>query len=357
MFRSEGRMTMRKFTLFMSALVLVTVAQVSNAQTKIKIATLVPQNSSWAATFRDASREIDERTEGRVILRFYWGGAQGNEKKVLQKIKIGQLHGGTFSPTDFQGSYPDVNIYGLPFFFANYDEVGYVREHMDANLQAGFFDLGYETFGFAGGGFAYILSNEPVASHADLIGKKVWLPQGDLISYEAMKSLQLSPVPLPLTDVLTGLQTGLIDIVAIPPIVALALQWHTKVKYVTRIPVLYSIGFMAIDQRVMKKIGAADRQILTEVLTRIYASFDAESESEAQAATAALLNVGVEEVELLSGEFGKIRGEMDATNKMMAEKGMFSLELLVEMEGHLAAFRSGQSKGQEPSGEPTGGAK
>jgi TRAP-type C4-dicarboxylate transport system substrate-binding protein len=341
----------------MSTLIFVTVAQASHAQTKIKIATLVPQNSSWAATFRDGSREVDERTEGRVSLRFYWGGAQGNEKKILQKMKIGQLQGGTFSPTDFQGPYPDVNIYGLPFFFENYDEVGYVRSHMDADLQAGFSDLGYETFGFAGGGFAYILSNEPVARHADLVGKKVWLPQGDQISYEAMKSLQLSPVPLPLTDVLTGLQTGLIDIVAIPPIVALALQWHTKVKYVTRVPVLYSIGFMAIDQRAMKKIGAADRRILTEVLTRIYTNFDAESVSEAQAATEALLNVGVEDVELVSGEFGKISDKMGATNKMMAEKGMFSLELLAEMERHLAAFRSGQSATQEPSTGSTGGAK
>jgi TRAP-type C4-dicarboxylate transport system substrate-binding protein len=356
-FRSKGRMTMRKFTIIMTALVFVVAAGVSHAQTKIKIATLVPQNSGWATTFRDGSKEIGERTGGRVNLRFYWGGAQGNEKKILQKIKIGQLHGGTFSPTDFQGRYPDVNIYGLPFFFQNYDEVGYVRRHMDANLQAGFSSLGFETFGFAGGGFAYILSNQPVTSHADLIGKKVWLPQGDQISYEAMKSLQLSPVPLPLTDVLTGLQTGLIDIVAIPPIVALALQWHTKVKYVTRVPVLYSIGFMAIDKKAMNKISAADREILTEVLTRIYADFDAKSESEAQAATTALLNVGVKDVELDSGEFGKIRGEMDATNKMMAEKGMFSLELLAEMERHVAAFRSERSAGQERSAQPTGGAK
>ena len=174
------------------------------------------------------------------------------------------------------------------------------------------------------------------------------MPQGDLISYEAMKSLQLSPVPLPLTDVLTGLQTGLIDIVAIPPLVALALQWHTKVKYVTRIPVLYSIGFMAIDQRALKKINADDRQVLEEVLTRLYAELDAKSESEAQAATAALLNVGVEDIALRDGEFMRIRGEMDVTNRAMAQKGMFSIELLQEMEQHVNTYRSEHVGEDEP---------
>lgn len=348
---------MRKFKTVMLAVIFVVAAQASHAQTQIKIATLVPQNSGWASIFQDGAKEIAERTDDRVKLRFYWGGAQGNEKKVLQKIKIGQLQGGTFSPTDFQGPYPDVNIYGLPFFFENYDEVGYVREQMDEKLQAGFSDLGYETFGFAGGGFAYVLSNQPVESLADLIGKKVWLPQGDQISYESMKSLRLSPVPLPLTDVLTGLQTGLIDIVAIPPIVALALQWHTKVKYVTRVPVLFSIGFMAIDQKTINKIDAADQLILKEVLTRIYANFDAESENESQAATEALLNVGVEDVALRSGEFGKIRHEMEATNRRMAEKGMFSLELLEEMERYVEEYRSENPAGEGPAVVPADGAR
>ena len=185
------------------------------AQIQIKIATLAPQNSEWAEKFQKGSIEIQERTENRVKLKFYWGGAQGNAKKILQKIKIRQLHGGTFSPTDFQEVYPDLNIYGLPFLFKDFDEVNYVRDRVDNQLEQGFKKLGFNTYGFAGGGFAYILSNEPIREYEDLKNKKIWLPQGDLISYEAMRSLNLLPVPLPMTDVLTGLQTGLIDIVAI----------------------------------------------------------------------------------------------------------------------------------------------
>lgn len=335
------------------ALALMMISSMVAAQTQIKIATLAPQNSGWANEFRDGAKEIESRTDGRVKLKFYWGGAQGAESKVLQKIKIGQLHGGTFSPTDFQERYPDVNIYGLPFFFESHDEVDYVRSRVDGKLQKGFEDLGFQTYGFAGGGFAYILSNDPVRSHDDLKGKKVWMPEGDLISYEAMKSLQLSPVPLPITDVLTGLQTGLIDIVAIPPVVALALQWHTKVKYVTQIPVLFAMGFMAIDNRALRKVSAEDREVVAEVLNEVYARVDSASEREGEQAIKALLSVGIENVAPADGEIERIREAMADTNRRMAEQGMFSMQLLEEMQAYVNEFRQ-QVVGEQgmPSGNP-----
>ena len=333
---------MQKFVSLLIAVVATTFSLSAAAQTQLKIATLAPQNSGWATKFQAGAKEVEERTDGRVKLKFYWGGAQGAESKVLQKIKIGQLHGGTFSPTDFQERYPDLNIYGLPFFFESLDEVDYVRERVDQKLIDGFSDLGFRTFGFAGGGFAYILSNEAVRGLEDLEGKKVWLPEGDLISYEAMKALNLSPVPLPVTDVLTGLQTGLIDIVAIPPVVALALQWHTKVKYVTQIPVLYAMGFMALDQRAFRRVSAEDQAIVEDVLRGIYAAVDEESRAEGENAVQALLSVGIQNVDPTPGELDKIREAMSSTNREMARRGMFSVELLDEIQQYVDAYRSAE---------------
>jgi TRAP-type C4-dicarboxylate transport system substrate-binding protein len=274
------------------------------------------------------------------VVKFYAGGVQGTESKVLRKIQIGQLHGGTFSPTDFQKQYADINIYGLPFVFESEDEVHYVRERLDSTLKAGIEDTGFVTFGFASAGFAIILSNQPVRSHSDLKGKKVWLPEGDLISYEAMKSVQLSPVALPLTDVLTGLQTGLVDIVAIPPVVALALQWHTKVKYVTRTPVLYVMGFLAIKNSVFEKLSAGDQDVVSDVLSRIYAKIDAGSEKENRAATQALINVGLKDIDPAPGEFEALREQMIETNRTMAQQGLFSMEILQQMQGYIAEYRA-----------------
>ena len=309
------------------------------AQMQIKIATLAPQNSEWAEKFQKGSIEIQERTENRVKLKFYWGGAQGNAKKILQKIKIRQLHGGTFSPTDFQEVYPDLNIYGLPFLFKDFDEVDYVRDRVDNQLEQGFKNLGFNTYGFAGGGFAYILSNEPIREYEDLKNKKIWLPQGDLISYEAMRSLNLLPVPLPMTDVLTGLQTGLIDIVAIPPVVALALQWHTKISYITRVPVLYAMGFLAIDSKIINRINTDDQKVLNEVINRIYSEVDSNSQQDSENAYEALSKIGIQEIQFDGDEYQKLTDLLEEPTKKMANDGFYSLELFNEIKMYIDDFR------------------
>ncbi len=309
------------------------------AQIQIKIATLAPQNSEWAEKFQKGSIEIQERTENRVKLKFYWGGAQGNAKKILQKIKIRQLHGGTFSPTDFQEVYPDLNIYGLPFLFKDFDEVDYVRDRVDNQLEQGFKNLGFNTYGFAGGGFAYILSNEPIREYEDLKNKKIWLPQGDLISYEAMRSLNLLPVPLPMTDVLTGLQTGLIDIVAIPPVVALALQWHTKINYITRVPVLYAMGFLAIDSKMINRINTDDRKVLNEVISRIYSEVDSNSQQDSENAYEALSKIGIQEIQFDGDEYQKLTDLLEEPTKKMANDGFYSLKLFNEIKMYIDDFR------------------
>jgi len=306
----------------------------------LKIATVLPENTQWMKDMRAGAAEIRERTDGRVNFKFYSGGVQGNPNKVLRKIKIGQLHGGAFTPTDLQQVYPDLNIYGLPFLFESVEEVNYVRERVDPILMEGLEEAGFVSFGFSSGGFAIIMSNVPVRSHADLKGRKIWVPEGDLISYETMKGLQLSPVTLPITDVLTGLQTGLIDIVAMSPAGALVLQWHTKVEYLTKLPILYSMGFMAIDDRAFNRIDEADQAVVRDVMSRIYAEWDAENQQDADNALQALIKSGIEAVEPAPGEQEKLQGLMKRQNRIMAGKGLFSESLLEEVLTHINTYRS-----------------
>ena len=305
----------------------------------IKIASLAPNQSAWMQDMRAAGKEIEQRTDGRVKLRFYGGGTQGTEDKVLQKIKIGQLHGGTFSATDFMKDYGAINIYGLPFVFESWEEMRYVRDRMDARLQAGFADLNFVTFGIAGS-FSMVLSNEPIRNYEDMKGKKVWLPQGDFVSYEAMRRLQLSPVALPITDVLTGLQTGLLDIAAIPPEVAVALQWHTRVKYVTNMPVAFGISFLAISKRSFDRLSAADQAVVSEVLTKVYEEIDRNAAAESENAMQALQSIGITHVEPEEGQFAELQQTMSEFNREMAVDGAYPLAVYEEMLGYIADYRN-----------------
>lgn len=327
---------MKKFILSIVVLMLSTPAMAVT----LKIATATPNGSQWMKDMRAGSAEIKERTEGRVVIKYYGGGVKGDDAKVLGQIRIRQLQGGAFTPSALSSRYSDLNLYGMPLVFESEEEAAYVRSRMDAELQQGLENAGYVNFGFATSGFASIMSSTPVRTLADLKGKRVWVPEGDSISYASMKAMSLNPVTLPLTDVLTGLQTGLIDIVAIPPIVALLLQWHTKVKYVTQVPLVYTFGFMAIDKKVFDKISADDQTIVREVMTKMYQNFDKVNLVDNQDAFDALVRSGIKPTKFDDEEFSKVRDLLLASNLKLGADGAFNLELYEEMLRYIDEFRS-----------------
>ncbi|MGD9407345.1 MAG: TRAP transporter substrate-binding protein DctP, partial [Gammaproteobacteria bacterium] len=117
------------------------------ATTQIKIATLAPENSTWMKEMRAGAEEISKRTEGRVQLKFYGGGVMGNDRKVLRKMRIGQLHGGSFTPSGLAERYPDLNLYGMPLVFNSLEEVDYIRGLFDERLNSGLEEAGLVGFG------------------------------------------------------------------------------------------------------------------------------------------------------------------------------------------------------------------
>ena len=129
-----------------------------------KIATLAPEGSAWMNEIRAGAKQLEAATDGRLRLKFYPAGVMGNEATVLRKIKVGQLQGGAFTAKGLVDVYNDVQIYGIPFMFRSYDEVSYVRERVDDLIRRGLEARGLVLVGFAGGGFAYLLSKEPVRS-------------------------------------------------------------------------------------------------------------------------------------------------------------------------------------------------
>jgi TRAP-type C4-dicarboxylate transport system substrate-binding protein len=306
----------------------------------LKIATVTPENSQWMKDMRAGAKEIKERTEGRVQIKYYGGGIMGNDQKVLSRIRIGALQGGAFTPTALAGQYSNLNLYGLPMMFDSEEEAAFARSRLDARLSAGLEEAGFVNFGFAAGGFAILMSNTPVDSLDDLKGKKVWIPEGDDISRRAMEAMSLSPVTLPLTDVLTGLQTGLIDIVAMSPIGALVLQWHTKVKYITELPLVYTLGFMAVDKKAFGKLSEDDQAIVRDVMGRTYKNFDKANLIDNRGARDALLNTGIKTVPVPPEEYEKVRAALMKLNVDLANQGHFDKALFDEMLKYVSEYRS-----------------
>lgn len=306
----------------------------------LKLATVAPEGSQWMTSMRAAASEIKERTSGRVVIKLYGGGVMGAEKSMLRKMRIGQLQGGAFVASGLAPVYPAINIYSLPLVFRSLAEVEYVRARMDERLIRGMEEQGFISFGFAGGGFANIYSNIPVRSLDDLKGQKVWVPEGDTIGYEAMRAFGLSPVTLPLTDVMTGLQTGLIDIVATSPVGAVVFQWYTKVKYTTQLPVVYVFATMIVDAKAFNKLDAEDQAVVREVMTRTYKEFDEQSTPDNAGAYEALLANGIQPVVPGDAAVASLWEKGSEVARSLAEKQVVDPVAYKEVDALLKTFRS-----------------
>ncbi len=324
-----------------TALALYGVLSVGHAQT-LKIATIAPEGSAWMNSMRAGAVEIGERTEGRVKIKFYGGGVQGNEKQVLRKMRIGQLHGGAFSTTALAMFQKDAPLYSLPMLFNDQAEVDFVRGHMDSILRQRLKQAGYVDFGFAGGGFAHLMSTKPVKNLADMGGLKIWIPDGDRISYIAIQALGISPVTLPLTDVLTGLQTELIDTIMGPPAATIILQWNTSVSYITELPLAYIYASLVIEKKYFDRLQPADQQVFREVMEEVYRGMDKQGTIDNEEAYKALIDDGLVPVAPDQGQFGVWREIVNKSNHELAEEGVIDVNLLLEAECYIAAYRAGE---------------
>ncbi len=262
--------------------------------TTLKIATLAPDGTAWMKSMRAGAAEISERTEGRVKLRFYPGGVMGNDQSVLRKIRVGQLQGAALTAGGLSTVYPDIQLYSLPFLFRDTQEVDKVRQNLDPVLIAGLRGEGYISYGLSESGFAYLMSQQALDGVEALRQRRIWTPEGDHISLEAFRAIDIAPVPLPLTDVMTGLQTGLIDTVASSPVGAIALQWHTRIKQVADIPLTYLYGSLVISEKALNRITASDRQILDKVLRHYTQLLNRQNREDNQQARKALMSEGIQ---------------------------------------------------------------
>ncbi len=304
----------------------------------LKIATASPEGTVWMEKMRQAADEINRRTSGRVTFRFYPGGIMGNDASVMRKINVNQLQGGIIPGGGLKNIYPDSQVYSLPLIFRSYDEADYVRSRMDDLIIKGLEKNGFISFGLSEGGFAYLMADKPLVRVDDLKGQKIWVPEGDYISRSAFQTIGVSPISLPLTDVLTALQTGLINTVAASPMGAIALQWHARIKYVTDEPLAYLYGTMIVQAKAFSQLKPEDQQIVREVIGAVYRDLNGINRRDNTEALKVLRNQGIQFVPTDKND-QTWRTMLEATKAKMGQEGVLSQAIMDTLKKHLLDYR------------------
>ncbi|NIQ01725.1 MAG: ABC transporter substrate-binding protein [Nitrospinaceae bacterium] len=229
-------------------------------KTRIKFSTLAPEGSSWMKVMRMLEKEIVQATGGEVGFKFYPGGVSGDEVDVIRKMRIGQIHAAGFTGVGLGEILPEVRVLDLPFLFRSDREVEYIYEKMNDYFAARFEEKGYILLGWVPVGWVYFFSQEPISTIDSLRPKKAWMWEGDPLVQETYIRMGVSPHPLSVTDVLLSLQTGVVDTVYASPMGALALQWFTKVEYMSELRMAYATGAVLMTQRSFKRLSPENQK-------------------------------------------------------------------------------------------------
>lgn len=231
-------------------------------QHRIKFASLAPEGTTWMRIMRAIAKDVEKETKGALRFRIYPGGVSGNERDVVRKLRVGQLHAAGFTGVGLGEILPAVRLFELPFLFRDYEEVDAVHQALDPWYEKTFLKKGYVLLGWAEVGFAHFFSQTPIRSRRDLLAQKVWMWEGDPLARAYFQEMGIRPIPLAVTDVLTSLQTGLIETVYVNPIAAVALQWFTKVRYMNPLPMANVTGALIMKKNRFDQLGTAQQTIL-----------------------------------------------------------------------------------------------
>ena len=331
---------MKKLVVSLSVMALATFSsQVSWSKEVFKLATLAPEGSNFMKAFNKLNQEIIEKAGGEVEFRVYTGGVMGNDADLLRKIRVGQIQGGALTGGGASAVYPDLDAMSVPLLFRTYDEVDYVLSKMTPRFDSELEKKGYIALGWTEGGFAYIMSQAPIRSVQDLKGKKVWIPQGDPIGQIVFEKAGVPPIPLSLPDVITSLQTHQLNTVCTSPVGALILQWHTKIKYITKDPLLFVYGVVMVNKKSFDKISPQNQKIIKELFAKYFKELNFQTRKDNDAALDTMTKRGIELVSVTPENHAGLVRLIDEAKVELYKKGIFTKETVDMIEKSVQGYR------------------
>jgi TRAP-type transport system periplasmic protein len=306
----------------------------------IKVATLAPEGSSWVKTINALNAEVMKRSENKVQFKIYPGGVLGDETDMLRKTKIGQIQGAALTSAGLSSVFPEFDVLEVPFLFQKYEEADYILTKMDGFFRKGMDNNGYIMLGWSDAGFIYLMSTLPISGVSDLRKAKVWILEDSNIAKAIFQEAGVKGIPLSITDVLVGLQTGLVECVYIPPSGAISLQWFTKIKYITNLPLLYLAGAILIKKETFNEIPSSFQPVLMEIAQRHLNQLKTVIRNENQDALQVMAKQGIK---MITPSREQIEEFKKLSNRAMAHPGRqsFTKKTLEEVTSLLDSLRKG----------------
>ena len=264
----------------------------------------------------------------------------GDETDMLRKMRINQIQGVALTSGGLSALFKEIDVLQIPFLFQNYEEVDHILAKMDPFFRKGIEDSGHVLLGWAEAGFIYLMSNVPIVTVSDLKKSKAWVWEESSMAKMIFDEAGVKAIPLSVPDVLVGLQTGLVDVVYAPPTGAISLQWFTKIKYLTDVPLAYLAGAVIVRKETFKEIPQMYQNEILETFRRHLDQLKKITRNENRDAIKVMTKQGVK---IISPTRQQIDEYRELSSKAMSRPSgqSFSKKVMEEVTSLLESFRKG----------------
>lgn len=292
----------------------------------LRIASLAPAGSSWMKILNAWNRTLKEQTDGKLKMRFYPGGSQGDERDFVRKMRVGQLDGGVVTMTGMSMLVPAMNVLTLPGLLDTYEELDRVREKMAGEFEAMFGKENMRLVGWGDAGKTRLFSVQPIKSPNEIKSMRPWVWKDDPIFVEFYQVIGASAVRLGVPEVYPALQTRMVDVISSSALTAVALQWYTRVKYMTAHNSAIIAGGTMLRKDKYDELPPELQSIFDTTAARAHEILNKTIRKDDQKAYQVVIEKGIEPVEA-----GDAADEWEAAHKKVRENltgRMFSKSLV-----------------------------
>ena len=276
------------------ALGLFTFSQNAEAQTRLRMGTLAPRDTTFHKTIMDMGEAWKKASDGKVLLTVYTDGQMGSEADMVRRMRVGQLQAAMLTVGGLQAIEPSVSaLQNMPLVFRDFDELDYITARLEPELEKKFEEKGFVVLFWADAGWVRFFSKKPLLLPEDTKNLKLFVTAGDTATLDIVKSFGIKGIPLSMTDILTGLQTGLIDAVPTIPLYALTGQFDGTASHMTDINYAPLVGATVVTKKAWNALTPEQQRQFREAANVAGEKIRARSRLEAEEAVQAMVKRGL----------------------------------------------------------------
>ena len=234
-------------------------------KTIVKLATLAPEGTAWHGMLVEMGQEWKKASKKSVQLRIYPGGVIGDERDMVRKMRIGQIHAAAITTEGLSEIVPEFSAYFVPLAFQNSKDIDNVTEVLLPSLKIKLEENGFILLHLGELGWVYWFTSKPIKTPTDLKAMKIFTWAGDFKWERLWEKAGYNPVPLASVDILSGLQTGLINSFSTIPLYALSQQSFGIANHMLDLKWGVLMAGIVVDKRVWKRISKKYHEDLIKI--------------------------------------------------------------------------------------------